>query len=111
MVTPSTSDSVSTQSWVSITGFSRPGEFKKALPSFDGTIGTFRELSRQEAESIHPNRVRLHEAGEGETLAGIVKKLGGSAADVKTVALLNAWDPEKLPELKPGMVIKVLKNE
>lgn len=94
-----------------IIGFSRPGEFKKALPFFNNTIETFKKLSRQQAENIHPNRIRLHVAGEGETLATIIKKLGGSSGDVKTVALINAWDPEKLPELKPGMVIKVFKNQ
>ena len=29
--------------------------------------------------------------------------------DLKKVALINAWDPEKLPVLKIGMIIKVIK--
>jgi hypothetical protein len=40
-----------------------------------------------------------------------LREFGRAADEIKTAALLNAWDPENLPELKPAMVIKILKNE
>ena len=94
-----------------ISGIAKTEEFKKARPFFEKSIKSFKELSQQEANNIRPNRVRLHKVKKGQNLAGILREFGRAADEIKTAALLNAWDPENLPELKPAMVIKILKNE
>jgi predicted Zn-dependent protease len=91
-------------------GMARAQGFSQALPSLQGAIESFRELTPQEAASIQPCRIRLHAVAPGETLGSIIAGLGRNPEEVKTVALLNAWDPERLPELAPGMLAKVLDN-
>ncbi len=94
-----------------VTGVAPLEEFNSALPFFEKTIESFRELSPQEAQQITPTRVRRHTVKRGETLEGILQSLNRASDERKTIALLNAWDPENIPELTPGMVIKVLSNE
>ena len=94
-----------------ISGIAKTEDFKKARPFSEKSIKSFKELSQQEANNIRPNRVRLHKVKKGQNLAGILREFGRAADEIKTAALLNAWDPENLPELKPAMVIKILKNE
>lgn len=94
-----------------LTGIAKTEEFKEALPFFKKTIESFNELSLQEAQNIQPNRIRIYSVKKGDKLLSILKGLGRSPNEIKTVSLLNAWDPDKLPALEPEMVIKVLKNE
>ncbi len=93
-----------------IIGYSRPEEFPAALPFFNETISSFRTLSLAEAQVIKPTRIRLHTIKAGETLDAMCREKGRPSEEVKTLALINARDPKR-PELKPGTVIKVIKNE
>ena len=72
---------------------------------------SFRELSGEEAGRINPVMVRIHTVKNEKTLEGVLRALGRPQHEIRTVALLNAWDPESLPGLAPGQVIKVLMNK
>lgn len=91
-----------------VLGFARADDFEKNIGLFDRTIRSFRKLSAGEAENVKPDRIVLHRVKKGETLSKILKLLGRPESELKTVSLINAWDPEKLPLLVPGMMIKVI---
>jgi predicted Zn-dependent protease len=93
-----------------IIGYARSAEFSAALPLLNTTITSFRKISAAEAQAIKPARVRLHTVQSGDTFASLCTALGRPADDAKILALLNAMDPSR-SALKPGMVIKVIKND
>ena len=93
-----------------IIGFARPADFAAALPFFNAAIQSFRQISLSEAQTIKPSRIRLHTVKQGETIDLLCKALAKTPDDAKTLALINALDPKKAL-LKPGTVIKVIKND
>ncbi len=93
-----------------ILGFTKTENFYDLAHSFENIINSFRTLSSTEAAKVRPNRISLYTVKKGDTLPLIIKKLRRSKSEIETVALLNAWDPEKLPVLSEGMIIKVVKQ-
>ncbi len=91
-----------------IAGFAPAQQFAAVMADFDRTIRSFRELTRREADAIVPTLIRLYTVKKGDTFDAIIKKSGRRPDERKTIALLNAWDPEKPPQPAPGTVIKVL---
>ena len=94
----------------SLSGISEPEDFRNIQPFFDETINSFKELTPEEAESIRPDRVHVYRVKHEQSLDSILRELGRGRDEIKTVALINSWDPEHLPALNPGMNIKVLSN-
>jgi len=92
-----------------INGYTKTENFKNVVNLFEKTINSFRILSPKEIKNVHPNRISLYKVKRGDTLISIIKKMKRPKNDLKKVALINAWDPEKLPALKIGMIIKVIK--
>jgi predicted Zn-dependent protease len=92
-----------------VNGYTKTENFKNVVNLFEKTINSFRILSPKEIKNVHPNRISLYKVKRGDTLSLIIKKLKRPKGDLKNVALINAWDPEKLPALKTGMIIKVIK--
>jgi len=92
-----------------IVGFTKAENFKNEARFFENTIESFRKITSKEIKNVRPNRISLYTVKKGDTLPSILKKLGRSKGELKTVALINAWDPERLPILSPGMLIKVIK--
>ena len=92
-----------------VNGYTKTENFKNVVNLFENTINSFRILSPKEIKNVHPNRISLYKVKSGDTLPLIIKKLKRPKSDLREVALINAWDPEKLPVLKSGMIIKVIK--
>jgi predicted Zn-dependent protease len=92
-----------------IIGYAQPQDFFAALSQFNATINSFRQISAAEAQAIKPTRIRLYTVKAGDTFAALCTALGRPADDVKTLTLLNAMEPNAA--LKPGTVIKVLRND
>ena len=92
-----------------VNGYTKTENFKNVVNLFEKTINSFRILSPKEIKNVHPNRISLYKVKRGDTLPLIIKKLKRPKSDLKNVALINAWDPGKLPALKTGMIIKVIK--
>ena len=93
-----------------IIGYARPADFAAALSAFNTTIQSFRHITVNEAQAIKPSRIRLHRLKPGETIDALCREFGRTPDETKTVALINALDPKRA-ELKPGTVIKVIKND
>jgi predicted Zn-dependent protease len=93
-----------------IIGFSRPEQFTAALPFFNATINSFRKLSVNEAQVIKPSRISLYTVKAGDTFASICKEFGRPPDEARTLALINGINSAHT-QLKPGTVMKVIKNE
>ena len=88
-------------------GIAPPNGFNAAQRQFADSIRSFRELSRQEAANIRPNRVDLYTVRPGDTWASIAQRMG-EAAGIKpsTLAIMNNYEPNVQP--RPGDRIKIV---
>lgn len=88
-------------------GLAPPGEFRSAQQEFVNSIRSFRELTRQEAANIRPNRVDIYTVRAGDTWQGLAERMG-EAAGIKasTLAIMNNFEPTQQP--RPGDRIKIV---
>jgi predicted Zn-dependent protease len=90
-----------------IAGLAPPGEFRSVEPRFAESIRSFRELSRQEAASIRPNRVDLYTVRSGDTWASLARGTGESVGiRSSTLAIMNNYEPSQAP--RAGDRIKIV---
>lgn len=89
-----------------LAGIAPPNEFQAAEPEFSAGIRSFRELSRQEAENIRPNRVDIYTVRQGDTWESISKSTADGLMKPSTLAIMNNYEPNQAP--KPGDRIKVV---
>jgi len=80
-----------------IAGLAPASEFSAARSTFDAAIGTFRSLSRQEADRIQPNRVRFYTVRGGDTWESISRSAGDNVVKAATLAIMNGRDPGVQP--------------
>jgi predicted Zn-dependent protease len=90
-----------------LAGLAPPAEFQSVQRAFEDSIRSFRELSREEAANIRPNRVDLYTVRPGDTWQSLAQRMG-DAAGIKpsTLAIMNNYDPSQPP--KPGDRIKII---
>ena len=89
-----------------LAGLAPAQEFRSVEEQFAQTIRSFRELSRQEAENIRPNRVDLYTVRQGDSWASIADGIGRGTVKASTLAIMNNYEPTEAP--KPGDRIKVV---
>ena len=89
-----------------LAGLAPANEFRSVQEQFSQTIRSFRELSRQEAENIRPNRIDLYTVRPGDTWSSIAEGIGRGTVKASTLAILNNYEPTQPP--KPGDRIKVV---
>ena len=76
------------------------------MPFFASTINSFKRISFKEAKEIKPHKIRIYTVKEGDTWKSVTHKHGLQPDKAQTLALINAFNPENLPE--PGTRIKVI---
>ena len=74
-----------------IAGVAPTNEFNGSEQTFASTIGTFRALSREEADRIQPNRLDFHVVQPGETWEAIARSVGGTVK-ASTLAIMNGTE-------------------
>ena len=74
-----------------LAGFAPPNQFQSAQRQFAASIRSFRELSREEAAGIRPNRVDVYTVRSGDTWQSIAQRTGDG-----TVKAVDAGDHEQL---------------
>ena len=86
-------------------GLAPPNQYQSAQRQFSQSIGSFRELSRQDAANIRPNRVDIYTVRPGDTWQGIAER-GDGMVKPSTLAIMNNYEPSQPP--RPGDRIKVV---
>ena len=69
-------------------------------------IGTFRGLSRAEADRIQPSRLDFYTARPGDTWESIVKARSDAGVTASTLAIMNGQEPGTSP--RPGDRIRIV---
>jgi len=88
-----------------VAGLSPASDFDRVLPSFSETIGSFRELSQEEADRLQPNRIDFHVVRDGETWESIARQ-AGSTVRPAMIAIMNGFDPATPP--RAGARIRIV---
>jgi predicted Zn-dependent protease len=81
-------------------------KFPGALDAFNETIKSFRQLSRDEANEVEPNRVDFYTAREGDTWQSIAQSAGKGIVKASTLAIMN--DHAAADQPKPGERLKIV---
>ena len=89
-----------------LAGFSPPNQFDAAQREFAASIRSFRELSREEAAGIRPNRVDVYTVRSGDTWQSIAQRTGDGTVKPATLAIMNNSEPSQQP--RAGDRIKVV---
>ena len=87
-------------------GLAPPNGYRNAQQPFTQSIRSFRELSRQEAANIRPNRIDIYTVRQGDTWQGIAESTGDGTVKPSTLAIMNNYEPNQQP--RPGDRIKVV---
>lgn len=87
-------------------GLAPANEFESVQRQFAQSIRSFRELSRQEAANIRPNRVDLYTVRQGDTWQSIAERLSRGAVKASTLAIMNNYEPNQPP--RPGDRVKIV---
>ncbi|MBZ5560524.1 MAG: M48 family metalloprotease, partial [Acidobacteriia bacterium] len=72
-----------------VAGIASQAIYDRFEPAFTKSLNSFRPLTRAEAESIHPNRIDLYTAREGDTWQGIAEHQGKGVVKASTLAIMN----------------------
>jgi predicted Zn-dependent protease len=89
-----------------VSGSSKVRDFRTGKKFFTQIIDSFRGLSKEEVNSIKPERIKIYVAEEGDTIKSVAKKY---AKEPQTIALINGYEKDNV-ELEAGKKIKVLAN-
>ena len=87
-------------------GLAPPEEYQGVQRQFSQSIQSFRELSRQDAANIRPNRVDLYTVRPGDTWQGLAERGGDVNVKPATLAIMNNYEPNQQP--RPGDRIKII---
>jgi predicted Zn-dependent protease len=88
-----------------IAGVAPASEFQAARSTFSNAIGTFRTISRQEADSIQENRLDFYTVRPGDTWESIARG-AKDAVKPSTLAIMNGSDPGTAP--RSGTRIRIV---
>ena len=89
-----------------LAGLAPTNQFSPAERQFADSIRSFRELSRQEAADIRPNRVDIYTVRQGDTWESIAKRTADGLLKPSTLAIMNNYEPNQAP--RPGDRIKIV---
>jgi predicted Zn-dependent protease len=78
-------------------GIAPPEVFPATLDDFNKTIRSFRELSRDEANDVEPNRLDLYTTRAGDTWQSIAQGPGKGLVRASTLAIMNDHALEDQP--------------
>lgn len=89
-----------------LVGMSPAQLFGRYRSVFEQSLNSFTELTDGNALDVQPDRLRLRQVRQGETLQAIAEALSNPRVKVEDLALLNRVDPDQ--PLPAGSTIKVI---
>lgn len=72
-----------------VAGLASQQIYERVAPVFGTSLGSFRPLTRGEAESIHPNTIALYTVRDGDTWQGIAEHQCKGIIKSSTLAIMN----------------------
>ncbi len=81
--------------------------FQQVEPTFSRSLQTFRPLSAAQAEDVHPNRIDLYTARQGDTWQSIAQQRGRGVVKPDTLAIMNGRDVNEQPRAGDRLKIVV----
>ena len=70
------------------------------------SLHSFRQLSRDEADRIRPNRVAVYGVQDGDTWQRIAQRVGAETVPAATLAIMNGYPVNEQP--LPGDIVKIV---
>ena len=89
-----------------VAGFAPEAEFAAVDRDMSPAIRSFRELSRNEADAVRPNKVDFYVVRPGDSWQSIAARQGKSIVPAATLAIMN--DHEVFEQPQPGDRIKIV---
>jgi predicted Zn-dependent protease len=80
--------------------------YERAEPALSASLRSFRPLPAAEAANIHPNRIDLYTAREGDTWQSIAERQGRGVVKPETLAIMNGHRVAEPP--KAGERLKIV---
>ena len=88
-----------------LAGFAPQEAFTQIEPAIKTAIQSFRELSRDEAADVRPNRLDFYVARQGDSWQSIAARTGGLVRATQ-LAIMNGYEVNAQPE--PGARLKIV---
>lgn len=89
-----------------IAGLAPTQSYERVERAFTAAIRSFRPLTSREAEDIHPSRIDLYTAREGDTWQSIAERQGAGIVKPTTLAIMNGHAVNDQP--RPGERLKIV---
>ncbi len=90
-----------------VAGIAPTASYAKAEPDLSKSVGSFRPLTRGEAEGIRPNRVNLYTARSGDSWQSIAERQGKGIVKATTLAIMNGHAVNDQPRAGEHLKIAV----
>ena len=87
-------------------GFAPVENFPLIERDVSDSLQSFRQLTRDEADQIRPNRISIYTVREGETWQEIAQHVGDESVQASTLAIMNGYPVDEQPH--PGDRIKIV---
>jgi predicted Zn-dependent protease len=87
-------------------GFAPEAEWDQARPQIEASLGTFRELSAQEAAQIRPNKLSYYTVRQGDSWQSIAARQGKGLTSAATLAIMNGVEVWEQPQA--GQRVKIV---
>lgn len=89
-----------------VAGFAPEAQYDRVQASVGASIGSFRQLTRQQAAEIRPNRVDFYTVRAGDTWQSIAERAGAGITPAATLAIMNGVAPDAQP--RAGARIRIV---
>jgi predicted Zn-dependent protease len=89
-----------------VAGLAPEGDFDRVDRSIGPALATFRELSRDEAANLQPNRLDFYTVRPGDSWQSIAARAGKNLVGATTLAIMNDHEVSEPPQ--PGDRIKIV---
>ena len=87
-------------------GFAPEAEYDQVRPQIEASLGTFRELSPQEASQIRPNTLTYYTVRDGDSWQSIAQRAGKGITNAATLAIMNGVEVWEQPQA--GQRVKIV---
>ncbi len=91
-----------------LAGLTTANRFRSGQGVFEASIATFGELTDSRALAVQPDRIRVVEARNGQTLRELYKRVQNPGIEVEEVAFLNRLEPDE--PLPAGTRVKLIEG-